>query len=643
MNDKITTTLKNELLEMALKQRRSSLDYKHPKMKGWKQNEDLYYIRESKKYIIHRHNSPLPVMSGMIDTFLAKINDTISILFTPHGEEDNHKAEICTALWKHDSEVEYFEQTDRIVKKNAALCGRGIYKVTGSANPSYKTCLIPVSHFLFHCEPLGGYSLDNHVFCGQDGIYKTAWDLEEGVKNKMYDKKDTEKLIALQGDEFKGVSTNNLDFLNSTSANSLYEKESYYIGETHFNMTEWYMTYKGVRYYLLFEPQMKICIRCAKLKDILKSNKIPYVSFATHPELNVFWSKALADDIRPLAVEMRVLLNQTLDNIQKRNWAQKIVDVNAITDISSLGYRADGIIPVDVRSGQTVQGAITLIETPDTTNSTLALMNTLRGMLGQDTGVTAGAQGASDQKAVSIYRGNMLEIADRFRKTGNEYQRAWKEIGERYLWNIKQYCSAKDAKKIIGAEAHDFNEDVIDEWRPKLDFIIQLESQDLAKKQAETRTKLDALALVQQLAPLNQKAAGKQILINGGFGGQEAEILLSADGEIDTEIKSDAYRSIQQILEGKEPKMYYNATTYFMQILFDYATKKCENEKVSNKILMYAQQHANIAAENMQRRATSTGTDQVRELERSQQSNGGLDTNVVPNASSLNLKSPNTN
>ena len=113
--NKLNKELIDTLVTRATNQRESSLEYKRPKMSFWKQNEDLYYVRESKTYISNRHNSPLPVMSGMIDTFLAKINDSINIMFTPQGEEDNHKAEIVSALWKHDSEAGYFEQTDRIV------------------------------------------------------------------------------------------------------------------------------------------------------------------------------------------------------------------------------------------------------------------------------------------------------------------------------------------------------------------------------------------------------------------------------------------------------------------------------------------------------------------------------------------------
>lgn len=632
-----------ELTNKATLQRRSSFEFKQSKLPYWKQNEDLYYVRESKKYISNRHNAPLPVMSGMLDTFLAKINDTINLQFVPQGNEDQHKAEVVTKLWKHDSNKNYYEQVDRIVKKNAALCGRGIYKTVGTNSPMFCTKLLPVSHYNFHCEPLGGYDLNNHVFCGQDGIYKTPYDLKQGVKNGIYNKQEVDNLIKSSNNEYKEINQDNIDNTNKIKANSLFDSHSYYIGETHFNLTEWYMNYDGKKYYLLFEPNKKICIRCEELKDVLESNKYPFVSFATHPDHTVFWSKSLADDIRPLAIEMRTLLNQTLDNIQKRNWGQRIVDINRLTDYDSLAYRADGVIPVNLQPGESVQTIYNMVETPDTTNATLALMNTLRGMLGQDTGVTAGTQGISDTKAVSVYRGNMMEVADRFKKTGHEYQRAWREIGERYLWAVKQYCSAKDAINILGAEAHDFDEDVINDWKPKLDFIIQLESQEVEKQQVDAQRKLDALALVQQLGPLNVKDAGKHILkTGGGFTEEEAEIILSPEGESDIEIRSDAYRAIQQIQKGKEPKIYQNATSYFLQILYDFATKKCEDINISSKVLLYAQLHANIALENMRRRATMLGTDQVQQMERQRQQNAGvIDTNVVPNATSYNLKSPN--
>ena len=146
---------------------------------------------------------------------------------------------------------------------------------------------------------------------------------------------------------------------------------------------------------------------------------------------------------------------------------------------------------------------------------------------------------------------------------------------------------------------------------------------------------------------MNNKAAGMQILMNGGYTEPQAEVLLSSKGELNAQIEADAYRAIQKIELGKVPKLYYNADTYFLQTLTDYAVTKTEDEKISEKILEYAMNHVPIAEENMMRKAQHLKVgEQEGQVEgvpgvgpQSNSQPGAVDPNLVPNASSYNLKS----
>jgi len=114
------------------------------------------------------------------------------------------------------------------------------------------------------------------------------------------------------------------------------------------------------------------------------------------------------------------LVNQGINNIQKRNFPQRAFDAKIFNDPRKLIYNADGLIPVN-SYGQNIGNAVYEFQTPDNTQIIINLINFLDGIAGLKTGVTADVQGQSAQKAVGIYYGNMEQIANRFGPTSIFY------------------------------------------------------------------------------------------------------------------------------------------------------------------------------------------------------------------------------
>ena len=69
--------------------------------------------------------------------------------------------------------------------------------------------------------------------------------------------------------------------------------------------------------------------------------------------VDVFWSKAPADDARPLARIINTMINQELYNRQKRNYGQRIYDPSMFPNVAALAdWRPDGLIPANTKNGE---------------------------------------------------------------------------------------------------------------------------------------------------------------------------------------------------------------------------------------------------------------------------------------------------
>jgi hypothetical protein len=109
-------------------------------------------------------------------------------------------------------------------------------------------------------------------------IFRTKEQLIEGAKGERYNKEQVGKLISNQNesgrkvveDEYRNKITRFATLGLDTESNN-------YTGQTLFNLTEGAMTYKGEKWYILFDYKSGIWIKCVKLKEVFTSFKIDYV------------------------------------------------------------------------------------------------------------------------------------------------------------------------------------------------------------------------------------------------------------------------------------------------------------------------------------------------------------------------------
>ncbi len=595
---------KDKILNVAISCLDNFLRYREPRLKKIKEYEDAYFGKV-KKTITERFNIPIPIIEGFVNTLESKIDDSVQIVFKAGKPSSIITAKKITALYEKDSAQDRgnYNSADLDAKKLAIFSGFGVLKLIPSSNP-YRQDLKAVDYYDFVFDPYAGVDLENHNFVGEINIIKSETDLINGIKNGIYDKKETEELLS-------GAS----ESVNENDRKELYQKMQRYeglglvsefnrinYGEKFFSLVEMYLKYKGEKYYILFSPIYKKVLRIKKITDLFSNGLTPYIAWHFERNPSNFFCKSPLDSVYPIAEAMRILINQNFDNIQKRNWGMIVYNANKIDNPVEFTFRPNGLIRARLDYGESLENAFSQIQTPDITSITIDLLSFFDSFIGMKTGITPSTQGVSEEDKVGIYYGNLEQVSDRFNLLNKFYREAYVKIGIRYLNNLKDYLPNKYEIKMLGEEGY------IDDFilKSELDdeFSIDVISSSLESKQFKliNAKKTENIFLILKDPELrnsvNKKWLLKNILSLSNFSDSEIKEALDLEQEANDEILVSASRAIEDILSGKKPKLNRRANTAFIRKIIYYAHDNVDDDELYAKLLNYAIEHIPIAERN---------------------------------------------
>lgn len=612
------------------------------------QKAEKIYLQDRKPVIPGMLDIPMDkvFLSGFVDTLLAKTDDKPTLTYE-HGDlADLKRAKKVTAAWQKESAEDKADWAshDRDAKKSAVFSGIGTFKIW--AEKPYQHYLDTIDYLDWIFEPMGGKYIENHLFNGEDNIFKTKHDLVEGAKAGIYDKKQVAILInSYSNGEHKVLNDQYQQRMKRFQDLGLDVESNSYVGEKLYNLTELILNHNGKRYYLLFDRMSGVWVRASEWSVMNKSGLYPYVFFQTNEDKKNVLSKAPVDDVLPVAEMVRILWNETINNLRKRNWNMRAYDNSIFPDPSELEWRPNGLVAVNGKklsaSGRSVQSGVYEFQTPDTTGITVNLMEYVDRFLGQKTGITAGIQGASDDDAkVGIYYGNLQQIADRLGLYNKSYSRAWTQLGKRYYHNLKENLTEKMLVRIIGEKGVDEEEITKDDLKPNQDFDVkviggsaQVQLDEVKKKQRKEA--LDALLNSPFSQNLNPDMVIEYVLRSGNYEEDEIRAFMNVDSYANQELLSEASQAIQEILKGKVPDLNRGANIAFLQKITDYiADTNSLTDRQIQALQAYAQAHIDqgIVVENMQQQVN----------EQQIQASKMLNVEQTPNVIEPNVPIPNT-
>lgn len=639
----VTQQLADELTRIAITQLRTSRDYKRARMQVIKGHEDLY-MGIVPKTLRNPFNDSYPFMSGFVDTLHSKIDDPPKLVYGHNDEADYKKAIKITAAFEREVKSPMpnakWALKDRWAKRLATFSGRGIHKYYAESDPHYKSNFEVIDHYDFHCEPGGGGHLENHLFCGEENIFRTKEDLVDGAKAEYYDAEQVARIAThTNANEYKENSQEQQEKDNRHRALGLDRETNNYVGQDIFRLFEWYLTYKGIRWQLTFDETSSLWLRVKPLREVFKphdslngESMYPYPTWATHEDPKVFWSKAPCDDASPIAKQINRFLNQESYAREKKLYGQRGYDPERIMDLEALANsRPDALIPVDTKGGtKSIASALYEFQSGEV-KGTLDLVQFLNSFSGEKSGISPSTQGTSEKgKQATVFFGELQQVADRLGVYNKSYRECWEELGLRFMDGLDDHLTTPMAIKLMGAEGVEWTELTRTDLKTNRELDISISGGQAEDQENEliSRKKLDALKSV---ATVNPRWKDEEALRAAGYTDEQIKRAFDPGPSASQELLSEAAQAIEDIVKGKKPKLNRGANAQFMQKILDFATDSDLKREVFDTLIEYAEAHARIAAENEARNAAQLLNDaRMRATLQMQGKTGGGPAGVSP-------------
>lgn len=609
--------LAEKAVDIATKQLMASSEFKKPRLARLQKYWDLYDGRVSKK-LRQLFNVPLPVFAGMIDTLNSQYDSPIQLKFTEGDPSDYFKVQKINGAFNMEmantAENSRWESKLRMARKHAIMNGRAILRYDVSSVPEYTSKISNVNLKYFHFQPKGGSDLEKHLFCGEEGIQRTKYDLVSRVENGEFDKDQVYKLIntASQSDYLPEKSAIMAEKLNRFRPLGLDANNNSYVGQTVYNFVDWILEIEGCRYYLCFEPWTKTWVRFDKWKDICSSNLYPWVSYATHEDDENFLSKSYGDDLYTASDSIVAMFNQELTNREKRNFGARAYDKDMFKDVKKLDdamHRPDALVPADTKGGsRRIAEGIYEFKVGEL-GGTVSLIDWITNSLGRNTGATELSMGQVQDvsKKASVTFAEQKAVSKRISWASASFQDMVNALGKRYIYGLKDHMPSSMAIKILGEYGWDWDQITRLDLNTTKDVDVLIISTDkqMIENDMKSKKRAEALASISSDSILSSTISPQwrvqEILKNAEY--NDIEIAGAMDTKTFQDKKSIAHASdaIQQILKGQKPQIWFGATVGFIKHITYYARdhRTTLGDKFK-EMLDYAMAHKEIVMQNIE-------------------------------------------
>lgn len=527
-------------------------------------------------------NVCLPIFGGFEDALQANLTDPVALRFEPTNPADYLVTPKIQAQWEAEKDGlkpnQLWNSKARDMMHDALLSGRAIAKIYAENDPVYRSVLETTNYSNFHCQPLGGGNLENHLFSGEEGIYMTLEDIATNdnfplsqrtkINKFAYTDEMWQNLETRYGTRFARFKSIGLDVYSNT-----------FTGTKTLMLNQFVITRKGVRWYVLFDPISQIWLQCEKLEDFLGSSEYPWKSAATHQDSQNFWSKGFSDDIFGIALTVSTLLNQELTNREKQNFNSKAYDPSLFVDEQKLDaaqYQPDRLVPVDTQMGtRRIADGIFEFKTAEL-QGTINLIQWLESDLGKNVGITdltLGAPSSKQQKA-QVVLAQQQQVAKRIGFRSEPFKEMFGQVGESWLSGLKNFMPANLPVRILGEDGFTEESELkkIEVSRTgTIGVKVISTSAEQSENQAKKDARIQALGMVADSPNINSQWRDEKIMRDvGEFTDEEVKMAMDTQTYGSRKMVARASAAIQELLKGKMPDVYMGADLVFLQYIQDF-------------------------------------------------------------------------
>lgn len=605
----IKKEVRDKIVAQSLKEIAFARRHKQGKIAKWQSIEDFYYGNK-KKTDEARANVDLGQMQEHVHTLLSKIDNPLTFVYTKRKESQLKRVARLNAIKDAESDRDFWDIKDIAGKKQMAIYGRAVFFFSGDSSNGFRTNLENVDVYDFLIDPsAGGLDMERARNLGRYGVIKDRYELKN---DKRYIQTEVKTMLDGKGNNTERPQEE-LNKQNRVFANKHQSGQKEDQSEDKFKFWEWCTSFEGQRYYLLISESGQ-AIRMELLKDIFASDMWPGWSYAAYPDLTEFWTPSPSEYVLDIIKSQNVSINQMLDNAERVNRPQRIVDVGAIKNLAELKYKRDGYIKA---TPGTAASAIKIIETPSI-NTPLEVFRQLEAIKGKASGVTDAASGVEDTDGrATIYEGNQANTADRFGLFNKSYSAGYKRFGQLFMHAVDEHLTKKMAVEYIGPsgiETERVNRADIFKKDDDFGMLIESSNAELALSESKKRT-LSAFysAVLGRPDIANQKVVMENLGKVAGASPEQIRQLLDLDLYGTSEIMSEAERDIEDILEGKMVKPNRMANAAYKQRFVNFMMDNEEDmdQEQLGRMIQYVRSLDEIIVSNTIREANEKAQQQV--------------------------------
>lgn len=602
----------DKITEIVVKNLMQSIDFKEPRMSRISTYEDAY-LTKTKRQNREQFNTPNLVFSGMVDGLESDLDQDIRLRFKEQNPADYNSVKKLNPAWEEDSSQltpnAMWDRKLRMDRHNNIMCGVSIQKTFAHNNPSYESVFDILKYRSFHAEPKGGPILERHMFCGEQDIFKTQEEIEDGATSNYYSPEQVDKIRNFDGfDDEKKEFNAKTSQLNKFNALDMNADTNNYVGQKIFNICEFMQMYEGTRYHVIFDPWTQEWLRVVPWKEDFKSNLLCWTSWASFEDDTLFWSKSYADMIYPVGEAVKNLLDQELTNRQKRNLGAKLYDEKMFPDVAKLDaaqYRPDALVPVRVPEGKSAADGLFEIVTPEL-QGTIQLISWVEQDLGKHAGETEMTNNNLQKGAKLNVQYTMLQQAQkRLTFKSKSVNECFQQIGQLWLQGLVEHLDKKISIR-MGIDWDELTRKDLKFKKPlKVKIISQTEEDKLNAlgKEQKMQAVKTIIADPDLMKQNNPKVLTEWIWRDvGGLNDDTIASVMDTQSYGPKNELAEADKAIEMLRQGKKPEIYFDATTAFLRRIHRWE-RAHQNElkpKITKMFQEYIDAEMQIVQENMQ-------------------------------------------
>lgn len=450
---------KEVLVQQHRREKEDSARFKMRRLEQWNDNYFLYRDKTTINRLTQRQPVNIPVTRETIQSWVSKIDEQPKLRFEARGrsKRDKRGELYVNEMWDVNAEMEQLDLKDNLEKKIVGLQGRTFKHLHFQENHVKIDIIDPYD---VDIDPrVNPFNLNTASYLNHKNIFIP---LRRILANKTY-KPEAKLELKIYLDSKQGI----ISAAQNENENAMRKLRLETLGASNYDeyrasdvMIELNRSYKliwddvekkFIRYLLVFALD-SILLYAEPLKKAVGIDFLPWVSWASDPDLNDIWSDGIADSVRTVNKVVNMYFSQDLENRAYRNFGMYFFNnQNSNFQPQAFEARPFGMYGVPGNPDEVIK-QMKIEPLQDTTSAIEYLKNMIQSSVAQ-TPTERGEQ----LKSRTTYGEVQISLAQskaRNEVVAKQYRLAWQDTGR--IWyelmkanqigNVTLYKKAKNGQ-----------------------------------------------------------------------------------------------------------------------------------------------------------------------------------------------------